>query len=89
MYVFLVSNGHICSKFTLLIAILYSILRISEASHVVGLIAMWGKHTVGILLFTNSCLAHASNFYLGKPGNGYFTDSEVLNTREVGETNYL
>ena len=44
---------------------------------------------MGILLFTNSCLAHASNFYLGKPGNGYFTDSEVLNTREVGETNYL
>ena len=25
----------------------------SEASHVKGLIPMWAKHTVGILLFTN------------------------------------
>ena len=37
----------------LLIAILYRIPQMSEASHVEGLKPIYAKHTVGILLFTN------------------------------------
>ena len=45
---------------TLLIIILYRILRMSKASHVKGLIPMGAKHTVGILFSTN-------NFFLATP----------------------
>ena len=38
---------------TLLVTILYRIPWMSKVSHVEGLIPMWVKHTVGILLFTN------------------------------------
>ena len=48
---------------TLLIAISYRILSMSEACHVKGLIPVWAKHTVGILLFTNMLSGYSVNVF--------------------------